>query len=48
MGKFSDHQAARRGCDKQEVQCLHSVFKKNKPKQQQHQKTETEIILVHG
>lgn len=32
MAKFSDHQAAGRGCDKQEVQRLHSTFKKKETK----------------
>lgn len=47
MAKFSDHQAAGHGCNKQEVQCLHSTFKKKKQNQPQ-QKPQIQIILLHA
>lgn len=41
MAKFSDHQAAGHGFDKQEVQGLHSTLKKKR----NNNNTQTEIIL---
>lgn len=48
MAKFSDHQAAGHGYDRQEVQCIQSTLKKKETKHHQQQKTQTEIVLVHA